>query len=677
MDTKGKNVLPTQIRIRFHFLLPMFLLAALEASAADNNAPAAATPVEKAEAHVKTAVAAPEVQAVAAPTTGASAAPEVGGAPLEDEKSAYDMILNAFKSANATGAQQYLAGKKVVDMTVEEAAARTLVKNLTIRFAQHGLERAAAGVMAAKGVYDPVISLNLGLTYSHTYVRQHFIFRNRFDGDLLSSQFQTFQDAFEAGTSTGVIQPQIIIDGINVSGLLGPPPIRPLGAFDFASFRSISVTQASTITLSQQIPWGASYNISLDSIHVNDRNPVSDANSRPWTSNLNVNLSVPVPMCKDWGRYGSPDASVKLAKIARERAYWDLNSAINANLFAVSQTYWDLVRAVKRLDLVAKTRANLEEILANTDKMIQAGRATAYEKNQVQTEIARTKVVEEGAWADYLVASNAMRNLLDYEKEVVLLPSHYTPRLAAELPYKPADAFEKAMGNNPDIKVTQNDLEFSRINLKFAENQSRPNVKLVAGMSYQQNNAVYGYANQKEAITKLPHPDSKNNFVGITFSMPWGNRPAEERLNEASALYMQAEKSAGKIVNLVDKRLNDALSALDTGKKRVAIALKNKETAERIYKTVVDLWDQGRVPALEQGKSYPAFELLRKNSDRLSAQFGYIDAMTDYKKAETELLFAEGTLNAHYSSGMDIKVKPAENPKPAPPAPAPKEGGAK
>ncbi|MBI3830151.1 MAG: TolC family protein [Planctomycetes bacterium] len=641
--------------------------------------PTAVAPVEKAAAHVKTSeavpVAAPQGQPVAAP----QAAPEVGGPPLEEEKSSYDLILNAFKAASPSGAQQYLVGKKVVDMTVEEAAARTLVKNLTIRFAQHGLEKAGSDVMAAKGVYDPVISMNLGLTYSHSYIRKHFIFRNRFDGDLLSSEFQIFQKAFEDGTSTGVIQPQIIIDGVNVSGLLGPPPIHPLGGFDFASFRSISVVQSSVLTLSQQIPWGASYNISLDSIHVNDRNPVSDANSRPWTSNLNVNLSVPVPMCKDWGRYGFPDASIKLAKIARERAFWDLNSAINANLSAVGQTYWELVRTVRRLEMVSKTRANLEEILGNTEKMIQAGRATAYEKNQVQTEIAKIKGIEEGAWADYLVASNSMRNLLDYEKEVVLLPSHYTPRLGANLPYKPAEAYDTAMGNNPDIKVTQNDLEFSKINLKFAENQSRPNVKLVAGMSYQENNAVYGFGNQKQAIGRLVHPDSKNNFIGLNFSMPWGNRPAEERLNEASALYMQSEKNAGKVVNLVDKRLNDALAALDTGKKRVAIALKNKETAERVYQTVVDLWNNGRVPALEQGKSYPAFELLQKNTDRLNAQFGYIDAVADYKKAEIALLFAEGTLNAHYSSGMDVKVKPADNAPPAPvPAPAPKkEGGAK
>ncbi len=188
-----------------------------------------------------------------------------------------------------------------MDMTVEEAAARTLVKNLTIRFAQHGVERAAADVMAAKGVYDPVVGMNLGLTYSHTYIRKHFIFRNRFDGDLLSSEFQIFQKAFEDGTSTGNHSTPDHHRRRQRLGLLGPPPIHPLGAFDFASFRSISVVQSSTLSISQQIPWGASYSISLDSIHVNDRNPVSDANSRPWTSDLNVNLSVPVPMCKDWG----------------------------------------------------------------------------------------------------------------------------------------------------------------------------------------------------------------------------------------------------------------------------------------------------------------------------------------------------------------------------------------
>lgn len=651
-----------------HFAFIVAMVSLLGAPCAQE----ATAPAKPTDNTTKTA---PENQ----PASGAVvAAPEVGNPPPAEEKGAYDIVTSAAKAAGRTGSQEYLEGKKVLDATLEEAAARTLAKNLAIRFSQKNQEQAGHLLQATKGVYDPVIGLRLGVSIRHSYLRRKFINRNRFDGDLLTQQFQVFQQAFEAGTATGTIQPQIIIDGVNVSGLTGPPPIRPFGAFDTASFRSKFISNFQSVTLSQQIPWGASFNIDLTSSHDKGHIP-EETNSRPWTTDLSINVTTPLPFTKDWGPYGAPDASIKLAKKATERAYWDVQASINSSLLAVTVGYWDLVRAALRLEEAARSRAELEKLAGNMEKLIQAGRSIQYEKNQIDTELARVKGVEEDAWTFYLQASNNLRNLLDYDKDVVLFPIRYTQRLQAEFPHKADEGLPLALQNNPDLKVSQMDVESAAINVKFAKNQSRPDVKLVAGIAYDQNNGTFGYRDQMKSFGQILHPDSKNNFVGLQFSIPWGNKPALERMQQAEQAYLQAEKLASKTLNTVEQRIADSLSSLNTAKKRRDFSRDSAATADKLFKTLMDLWDKGRVPNLAEGRSYPAFEILRKNSDLLSARFAYYDALTDYKKAEAQYLSAQGTLPSRLSSSMEIQVKP-EAAKPAaaaPVAPAPKKEGEK
>lgn len=624
------------------------------------------TPAEKAQAKVDNY---PAPAANPAATPAAVPAKDMGGPPPADEKSSYDLIANAMNGAAKQGSQDYLTGKKLVDFTLEEAAARTLAKNLTIKFNEKVLEQNKHILRATEGVFDPVVGWRMGVTVSQAFTRKHFINRNRFDGDLLTQEFKIFQDAFEAGTSTGTIVPNIIIDGVNASGLTGPPPIRPFGAFDFASFRSRFLSDFYSPSVSQQLPWGSVISLVVTTEHDKALLP-EDPKNRPWTTDWSLNLSVPIPYTKDWGPYGTNEANIKIAKKSKDVAYWQLQSAINTTVLNVTLTYWDLVRALRRLEITTQTRINLEQILGGTEKMIQAGRAVAFEKNQVESELARVRVVEEDAWAVYLQVSNNLRNLLDYEKDVVVLPVRYTQRLNLEFPHRPSEALGVALTQNPDIRSSQASVDSATIGVKFAKNQSRPDVKLVASVNYDQNENTFGYRDTAKSLGKIMHPDAKNNFVGIEVNIPWGNKPALARLDIAEQAYLEAEKSATKVLNNVEKQIDDALSSLSTTRKRITIARANRDTAAKVYQTVTDLWDKGRVPSLAENKSYPAFELLRKNNDLLNATFTMIDAMTEYKKAEAQLLAAQGTLPSALSSSMKIEVKP-ENDKPVPPPPAP------
>ena len=574
----------------------------------------------------------------------------------------YQIVSAAFSDL-VPGAAEYIKGKTLIGASLEEAAVRTLTKNLLIRFQEKNLEKLAAGIPRAQSAFDPVLSLSVNFLQTDTYPRKAFINRTRFSGRRLEEEFERFDQAFENTFPPSII----IVDGVNVTELAGIQ-IRPLIAepdFDVASFRSKNLTETITAKVVQQFPWGPTLEVSLSEVHTKDRLPVNDTLHRRWTSNFSLTVTLPVPWCKDFGPYGPSDTSIKLAKKSREKAFWELQSAINSSMQGVVVGYWELVRAIRRLEITVLTRKNLEEIAKQSERLLEAGRSTAYEKNQVLAEVARIRGQEQDAWSAYVLASNALKNLLDYDKDAVLLPTRYSNRLGKEMPYSADDAVRSAMENSPEVKASQIEVALSEIALKFSKNQARPDLKIVSGVSTAQNSAPFGYRTIGRSMGAFHRGDSKNEFVLLTYHVPWGNKPALAEVDQADQRYLQAERIAGRVVNLVEKGVADSLAALATTKRRVAHTLKSKETAERIYATVLDLWEKGRVPELEKGKSNPAFEILSKNTDMLSARLSHIDAQAELKQAEASLLAAQGILASRCSSDLEIQVKPTATP-PAP-----------
>ena len=105
----------------------------------------------------------------------------------------------------------------------------------------------------------------------------------------------------------------IIIDGQDISS----KEIFIKGGFDtFPELESPNLGARSheskiTFGLTQQVRWGTVVNFGLSSTHNHSGKP-KDPKERPWTTDLAVNVTVPVPWFKDWGPYGALEANMKL-----------------------------------------------------------------------------------------------------------------------------------------------------------------------------------------------------------------------------------------------------------------------------------------------------------------------------------------------------------------------------
>ncbi len=76
-------------------------------------------------------------------------------------------------------------------------------------------------------------------------------------------------------------------------------------------------------------------------------------------------------------------------------------------------------------------------------------------------------------------------------------------------------------------------------------------------------------------------------------------------------------------------------------KKQLELADENLRLAQESLKQAKDFFDGGRMTE---------FEMVTKNRDVLFADFAHIAAAVEYKKAETQLLFAEGILPYLYAN---------------------------
>jgi len=660
-----------------------------------------------------------EIVNVAEGETKGAAAPAPALPPV-DEKAAYELVKSAVAAEAASGALAYFKNKKLTESSFAKALKEALERNLSIRFSEKNYEQSDAAITQAKAIKDPVFNVSLNGTQTDTYERREYIVRRRFIASNLEQQIQgVFSSAPPESQPSPEQQLQASNQGDTITIFPNVDALSTRGAMEVASNRSLLRTEQLTTTYLHQLPWGPAVSWTLSTIHnkiileqsrSEDSVPIggfpdpSDPTSavfmqndghgnhvkrkRPlvvspgtpdtafydtdartagfpqeaWTANFSINLSVPVPYSKNWGPNGPVEVPYKLAKVAQERAYWQLQSAINSTLLNVNNVYWGVVGSIRQLEVVTTNRKNLEQILKQTEDLLKLSRVTDYEISQAKTQVKSAQGAEESAWAAYVSASNRLKNLLNYDKDAVLLPVNYAGDLAGGITFQAADVLPLAMANNPDLRMAKADLDTAAISLKFAHNQVRPDLKINSGVSWSENAFPFGYGKFYSALNDLFRADTRNGFVSLNYRVPWGNRPAEDALNLAEEQYKQSGKSMSSLANTVSKNVNDAVAAVLSAREQAALALKNMQKAEEILKLVSDLWSQGRVPDTGAVKNSPTFTLMAKNSDLLSARLRYIQAQIGLKQAEGQLLAAQGIIAARYSEDLKITVKPVVEP---------------
>ena len=337
-----------------------------------------------------------------------------------------------------------------------------------------------------------------------------------------------------------------------------------------------------------------------------------------------------------------------MAKIGERQADWAVESSINAVLRDVDDAYWELVRSIKLLQIIREQQQVLEDLVKRAQSLFEAQSITVYDKVQIEADLENIKNQAEIAWNSLITSSNRLVDLLDYESDQLILPVGYSQLLKQPVEefdpdnpnrLDPDQAIATALGQHPDIKLSQLALESSQILLKHQRVQTYPDFNLEASVNLGQSNAILGYETWEDSFANVFDPDTSAFFVGVSFRVPLGNRAVRSRLSQARLGYSQAQDQVQQTENSV---IQDVNSVIATGYSTQASILQFQAGLE-LAQFAYDKAGQFREQIL-----VTEFEFLRKLNDLLTARSNLINTLINHRKTRAQILAAQGILERGY-----------------------------
>jgi HAE1 family hydrophobic/amphiphilic exporter-1 len=322
--------------------------------------------------------------------------------------------------------------------------------------------------------------------------------------------------------------------------------------------------------------------------------------------------------------------------------------------------------------------------------MVNEGTLAPIELVSVEVELERRNENVLTATEAVTRAENALKQLIlgdrtAREWNLALLPTD-APEMR-DVHYQLSEAVAAAFVNRPELAQNSLQREMNKIDLRFFENQTKPQVDLIglyattglSGTLASTGNPFAGSTivlldriNQISDTLGLPPvvlpssgtlPDFlvggygqslsnlfSNDFrtvrFGLSFSFPLKNRAAEGQLGRAVAEGRKIDAQRKTLEQVIEVEVRNALQAVETTRQRVDTARASREAARKQLDS-----EQRRFQA---GLSTTYFVLERQNA-LSEAQGRELRAMTDHNKALSELQRVMGTT----LTTANVELKPA------------------
>lgn len=502
------------------------------------------------------------------------------------------VLMTTLLAAGAAAAQE-----ERIPLTLEDAVARALEKNETLRIERTAVDAAEAGILGAEGAYDPLLGLDAG--YSRTTPPVNSAFSGAPAGELAPTD-----EVAELGASLM----QLLPSGGAVTVRAGSGRTETDGAFGLLS-------------------------------------PAYD-------SQLGVELRQPLLR----GRAIDPvRLRIRVAGTERDRAVSSLRREVLSTVADVERAYWTLVAARRAVEVQEEAVGLAGEQLDQTQIRIEGGAAPETEIAQPRAELERRRGDLLATRELVARAENELKLLILSDEDTDLWGAHFAPVEEVELEPVPVDvpaAMAEALESRPELHAAAAVVERRRAETAFAENGVLPALDLVAsydrfGLAGSRNPAaapVPGLpsdvpggleGNLGDSLSQLGDGDFEDARVALVFAYPIGNRTARAEARIAADTERQAELDLARARKAVRAEVLDAAAALETAEQRIDAARAAREAAEVQWTAERERYAVGLSTN---------FLVLTRQNDLASARLAEIEALTDYRAARTEMARATGSL---------------------------------
>ncbi|HEV8211266.1 MAG TPA: TolC family protein, partial [Vicinamibacterales bacterium] len=335
---------------------------------------------------------------------------------------------------------------------------------------------------------------------------------------------------------------------------------------------------------------------------------------------------------------------VAVSKKVRDLSDINLESVVTQTLRNVRNAYWDLSYAINNLKAQQESLALSKQSLKDNQKRVEIGTMAPIDIVQAQAEVANNE-------SNVIVAEAAIKQAQDALRALILDPASpdvwnvvFEPTDAPSFDARPIDldaAVRNALDKRSDVRGAKNALEQSDINIKYYNNQIKPDVNAqvtYGAVGIAGTQAVGG----RDPLTGLATPvefvarsfgsalgDAFSNAypqwaVGVQIGYPFGANTAHANLARVRLEYEQAQAQLKNMEMQVTTQVRSAARNVQSSQQLVQSARASRELQEKKL--------EAEEKKLAAGMSSPFF-VVQAQRDLSLSRTVEIRAISDYNKA--------------------------------------------
>jgi HAE1 family hydrophobic/amphiphilic exporter-1 len=421
-----------------------------------------------------------------------------------------------------------------------------------------------------------------------------------------------------------------IVLNVDLTGRHHRDPIQsmlssPLGSRDDDSRTSLG----STLTFTQLFRTGAKASAST-TLARNGGDSGFSFLAPAYSSSLGVELQQPLLR----NRAVDPArTSLLVTALDRDRSGAALARQVQQTVAEVETAYWTLVAARSELDVRRSSVALAEQQRRETQARIEAGAMAASDLAQPTAEVERRRGDVFIAQEAVARAERALKLLMlddadDPAWAVAIEPSEM-PAAAPSI-VDVAASLDQARRARPELEEQRLRVSQREAQVTLVRDSLKPRLDLVAGYT------MRGLGGDLERYSfPLDHRSFADALVGVSFELPLGHREARGQVGAAEAERRRAAMTLAQTHDRIAMEVLNAATSLETSAGRIQAARAALAAAQTQLRAEQDRFAAGLTTT---------FFVLTRQNELAVAQLAEIAALTDYRKGETELARARGSL---------------------------------
>ncbi|HMJ26149.1 MAG TPA: efflux RND transporter permease subunit, partial [Pyrinomonadaceae bacterium] len=432
--------------------------------------------------------------------------------------------------------------------------------------------------------------------------------------------------------------------------------------------------------------YGGAYHVDFSSVRQTSNSQFATLNPQYPTA---LTFSYTQPLLRGL-RFDLPRRQIEVAKKNLSLTDAQFRQRAIEVITSVQRSYWDLVFALKSLQIQRDSLNDSRSQLEHNRRMVAEGSLAPIDVVAAETQVANFEQAEFSALEDVNRAENNLKNLIAENQKAKLWNLSIIPTDQADLTLPQVslpDAMTSAMQNRQELRQSDLAREINLLDQKLYRDQTKPEINLVGSYGMvgnagaltsttnplsASNDVLRARVNQLSVLSGLQPlaappaatvPDNLfggygqslsnlgsnkfNNFrVGVAISLPLHNRTAEGQLGHSLVEGKRIATQREQLEQLIQVEIRNALQSLKTASARLRSAAIARSTAEQQY--------ESEKRKLDVGQS-TVFLVLERQTALATARGNELRAQTDLNKSIAELQRATG--NSLSANNVTVTVR--------------------